>query len=846
MLLALAFAASLFSDFDFYGFGPYDEKVPRPEQILGYSPGERHTTLMEQEVVLRAIQTSANERVQITYYGKSTEGRPLRILTFSDPENMNNLDEIKAYNQKIADGEINPEDVDPNAPVIVWINECIHGNETASFESAMWLCYTLAASQNPKITDALKKSVVIVNPCYNPDGHERYVVWYNSIARGDKSEEAVEHQEPWMQSGRGNHYRFDLNRDRVAMSQVETQQEVAEFRKWNPHVYVDQHGQVGTYFFPPVAQSIHKEVGRERYIELSTLLGKATAKAFDEQGWRYYTRETFDLYYPGYLDSWTSLNGAIGMTHETDGGHAVQQEREDGSVVTLRDGMEKHFVSALAVVTESVEERTKFVKSFALSRATSAEVKPKSSARYALITGDWQALRRFENVLFDHGIETKSWHYRESARVLEAMAGKEGSVKFDGNLVQVDLQQRNGSLARSLLIPTQDFEHDFSARQMAIQRARADKEKYPNADWPEFYDVTGWCLPIASGLDLFFSDSPLLVDSPGDIQPIPYDPTDNLRNEEWLGKAGAYLYGSPLETRLMACDLLNKGARLHVSTKPMTANGNTLAAGTIFFFRDRNEQDIGFNIWDFVNKRGTFAIPLETSFSEEGVVGPGSDSVVPLTKPEIAIVFGDQPNGTQFGSAWFAFEKTFNLPFTAISQRTLNGDLDKYTCIILPRGGRPTDDLKKWVEGGGVLIALGNDSVIGKDNYIDLEKTKLKDGKEPTEIPGALFKAFLNPRSLLAYGYDLSKPIAVPVSGNTFYKKKEAGGGVVMLGDEPQVLSGWTWPDESEALKDTVWMHDQPMGRGHVVWFAEDPTDRAMWQGTYKLVLNAVLMGKKQ
>src|SRR6185295_2074332 len=109
-------------------------------------------------------------------------------------------------------------------PVVVWINECIHGNESASFESGMWLAYTLAASDDKQVTDILKDTVVVINPSYNPDGHERFVVWYNSVARGDKSEDAVEHQEGGFNNGRTNHYRFDLNRDRVAMSQVETQQ----------------------------------------------------------------------------------------------------------------------------------------------------------------------------------------------------------------------------------------------------------------------------------------------------------------------------------------------------------------------------------------------------------------------------------------------------------------------------------------------------------------------------------------------------------------------------------------------------------------------------------------------
>jgi hypothetical protein len=273
----------------------------------------------------------------------------------------------------------------------------------------------------------------------------------------------------------------------------------------------------------------------------------------------------------------------------------------------------------------------------------------------------------------------------------------------------------------------------------------------------------------------------------------------------------------------------------------MSVNGEIIA-GTFFVFRDRNDADIDKKVTAILNKHNCFGRSLHTSFPTEGPVGPGSGSVVSLKKPEIAIVFGDQPNGTGFGSSWFVFEQVFKLPFTAISQRALAGDLSKYTAIILPRGARSTAQLKTWIQNGGVAIALGNSAFINPE-YIDLKPNKLKDDKDPTDLPGAIFKASLNPRSPLAYGYDTAKPIAVPLSGSTFYKRKEEGGGVVLLGLEPKALSGWTWPDEGDALKDAVWLHDQPLGQGHIVWFAEDPTSRAMWPGMYKLLLNAVLMG---
>ena len=46
-----------------------------------------------------------------------------------------------------------------------------------------------------------------------------------------------------MASGRPNHYLFDLNRDWVWASQVETKQRLKLYNQWMPHIHVDFHEQ---------------------------------------------------------------------------------------------------------------------------------------------------------------------------------------------------------------------------------------------------------------------------------------------------------------------------------------------------------------------------------------------------------------------------------------------------------------------------------------------------------------------------------------------------------------------------------------------------------------------------
>jgi hypothetical protein len=328
--------------FSFHARGPYRAQVPRPEALLGFRLGDRNTQYAEQERVLLAIADAARDRVRVEEIGATHEGRRMRIYLVSAPENIARLDEIRASLDRIADPRGAAQaDLDAAAartPAVVWISESVHGNESPGFESGMQLLYQLAASEEPATLAALRNAVVILNPSSNPDGHERFTVWYNSVARRDPDNASFEHDEPWSIQGRFNHYRFDMNRDVIASTQPEVQAIMRGMLRWHPQVAVDQHGQVSTYFFPPAARPVNENIGAQSEKWLAAI-GRANAAAFDRYGWMYFVRSEFDLYYPGYWDTWPSLMGATGMTYETDGGgwKGLLWRREDGSLLSFRE-----------------------------------------------------------------------------------------------------------------------------------------------------------------------------------------------------------------------------------------------------------------------------------------------------------------------------------------------------------------------------------------------------------------------------------------------------------------------------------------------------------------------------
>jgi hypothetical protein len=103
-------------------------------------------------------------------------------------------------------------------------------------------------------------------------------------------------------------------------------------------VTADLHGYTAQYYMAPASRPINSNISGWPN-KWNEAVGAGNARAFDAFGWLYYVRDQFDLYYPGYYDTWPSLTGATGATYETDGGPALLKRREDGTLLSLRDGI---------------------------------------------------------------------------------------------------------------------------------------------------------------------------------------------------------------------------------------------------------------------------------------------------------------------------------------------------------------------------------------------------------------------------------------------------------------------------------------------------------------------------
>ena len=880
--------------FDFYTRGPYRSDVARPDVILGYHAGERHTQYHQQQAVLNQLVAASGGRARFEEIGTTEEGRAMRVVLISSPANMARLDDIREDVARLTDSRsttrADAEAIAGRTPVVVFLSYSIHGNEPAGFEAAMWVAYQLIASEEPATRMMLDSVLVVISPAANPDGHERFAVWSNSVAVGSDEPWGFEWNEPWSIWGRFSHYRFDMNRDLIAQSQAPVRAALGTMRRWNPQVVVDHHSTTEQFFFPPFADPTNANMTANSLAWIE-VFGRSNAAAFDRYGWQYYTREIFDGHYIGYFDVAPTLAGATGMTYETDGGKVLRRRRDDGTVISFTEGIAHHYVASLTTVETAARHRTaRLVDYYDFHRTAITEARAARMKRIVVLpNNDPTNAARLAIILLGHGIEVTRLTAPYTAAAAHGYFSARGSGRrqtFASGALVIDLAQPRGRMARALLEPDAEFPDPFRSEQLAkfrrnLRRGDADGERY------EFYDVTAWSLPYTLGLDAYWTE---------DVNGVTGDRLDSAGEEPVRaiappggvsGRAqSAYVFPNDRQAAAeLALALLAEDFIVNVSTEPLRADGNDYPRGTFVIRVDRNPETLHDRLAELATAIRVPVTAVASAFPDSGSVGVGSQSVVPVFQPRVIVAAGSGTNQTTYGAVWYFFERELRHPFVPVRLSAIGGmrTFSDYNVLIIPGGSagpirRELGDsgierLKAWVRDGGVVIGYDGGALFFSAEGVELSTVKrvgseeeeeeekeegdsLPSGEELTpplpspsadtsataSIPGAIFRAALDRSHWLTFGYERSE-LAVMLRGDMMLTPSKSGANPVAFIADSLRLSGFVWPNTERLLKGTIWAAVERHGRGHAVLFAEDPLFRAFWRGTARLVTNAILFG---
>ena len=826
------------------GFLPVKAQAPTPEQFLGYPLGTRFTPHYKVVDYFRQVATAV-KNVKLEQYGSTYEGRPLIMAIVASPENYSRLEEIRQHSLDMSNAMGSGSG---NQPVIVWLSYNVHGNEAVSTEAAMKTLYELADNGNAQTQQWLKNTVVIIDPCLNPDGRERYVSFYNSVRslQPDVQRYSREHNEPWP-GGRSNHYYFDLNRDWAWQTQKESEERVAKYNQWMPQVHVDFHEQEieAPYYFAPAAEPFH-EVITPWQRQMQVMIGKNNAKYFDQQGWLYFTKERFDLFYPSYGDTYPMYNGAIGMTYEQGGsgraGLAVL--KKDGDTLTLAERINHHYATGMSTIEVASQNAGKIISEY-VRYFEAAKKTPRGVYKsYVVKAGNMEklhslaALLRKNNIAFGFGAATGN------ATGLNYFTGKTEAFSISREDLVISAYQPHSNMLRVLFEPVSHLSDSVT------------------------YDITAWALPYAYGLTSYAVKQSL--------RPLTGAPEMPSNTPLSAQKPYAYLarWNSIRDAKFLA-SLLQKQVKVRFTEAPFTVGGKDFAPGTLVITRSGNERKGGqFDelITTEANRLGILLDAVSSGFVDKGT-DFGSDKIRFIKQPRIMMLTGDDASSLGVGEVWHFFEQQLHFPVTVVNERNMDAiSWDQTDVLILPDGIYKifTDKaaaarLKEWISNGGKLIAMETAAVqlAGADWGIKLKKEEeqkeddeKKAAAHPYEavkpyanreresvkqfIPGAIYKVQLDVTHPLAFGYPAF--YYTLKQDARLYEFIESGGWNVGVLKKDSYLSGFVGADTRRQLKDGLLFGVKEMGEGEVVFLADDPLFRSFWENGKLLFSNAVFL----
>jgi len=800
----------------------YDTDIPTPEDVLGYVPGQWHVSHDQLLYYMREV-ADASDRIMIEPYAKSYEGRPLIQLIITSPENHNKMASILDARQAVKSGQ------PPQSPLVVQLGYSVHGNEASGSNAALLTAYYLAAAWDEGIDKMLQETIIVLDPCYNPDGLNRFASWVNThksqVINPDPNDR--EYNEAWP-GGRTNHYWFDLNRDWLLVQHPESQGRIRQFHRWMPHILTDHHemGTSSTFFFQPGIPSRKFPNTDDKNQALTAEIATYHANALDSIGSLYYSKESFDDFYIGKGSTYPDVNGSIGILFEQASARGHAQENPYG-VLTFPFAIRNHFVSSLSTLaaSQAMKDRLKKYQSEQYRDAANWDEPG------AYVFGDVNdPMKTFELVklLKNHDITVNQLSDRTAI---------EGKEFLPGSAFVVSMQQPQARLIKSVFETRKTFTDSL------------------------FYDVSTWTLQLAFDLPYASVSSRKAGDLMGQEAGYKAPPG------EWTGTSDyAYAFETNGYYAHRAIQrLLDEDVIIRVTHKFHQSQNKSLGRGAVIIplgvQRDKTK-DIEKILKQVTKKDGIDIYPLNTGLAVSGA-DLGSPSMSKIENPEIAVLVGSGVSSYEAGEVWHVLDQRVKVKVTLLETEDIRTtELSKYNRLVMPNGYYSrldegvSDKIKNWVQAGGVLVTWKNGArwlanhgiaeakfkkseqdTTGYKKYGDYRKTS---GAKYTG--GSIFEAKADLTHPLAYG--LTRP-SIPLfrNHNLILKKSSNPYAHPLVYADNALLSGYVHPTNLDRINGSPAAQITSLGAGRVIILADNPNFRAFWYGTNKLFFNALYFG---
>ena len=839
-------------------------EIPSPEEFFGHKMGADRKLVRWDRIVEYFWLLDRSPCVKVADLGQSTEGNPFLLAVISSPENMERSDEIRDMSWRIAHPEGLTEEelgeIIREGKTVVAMTMSIHATEVGGTQMAPELAYELATS--PEYEDVRNNTVLLLFPCFNPDGQIMVTDWYDKYL-GTEYEGLTT---PFLYHKYTGH---DNNRDAIHLSQVESQMvSRVLYREWYPQAYIDHHhmGSYGARFYiPPFTNPVDPNVDPLIWTE-QQLYGGVMATMLEAEG---KTGVESAATYPGefmptfnYIPCWHNICGMLTesasaklATPHYVHHHQLKPSRRGrpeyrtqmgfphpwpGGWWRLRDIVEQQKISALATLRAAANFREMILGNMYKKAMRSVEA-GLNEAPYAFVVKPRQhdelTTYKFLKLLTEMGA-TVSRSKREFIA--------EGVTYPRGTFIIFAAQSCRPYLI-SLLKRTFYHAGPFSFR--------------PDGTPISPYDLCTYNIAEFMGVDLHECSEAI----EGEFEDL-----TSVRFPR--GRVGESSVGYLLDCRFndsfaAVNRLLRKGIEVHRIKEPVKVGGETFARGSFYV-------PAGEGIEEELRRQSkrlhlVFAAAPQTQFDHEptkmlrigmyqrywgGNMDEGwtrwlleryrfkyktvKDADIKrgrLSRKHDVIVLPSDHKSLILGEG---IEEYFQKRFRGMF--TMPEFPEEYRSGI---GKEGVEKLKEFVEDGGVLVTLGAASNFAIEELKLPVMNVLADVKPKDFLcPGSTLHVNVNTDNPLAYG--VAEDLLIIFRNHPAFEvkpgpKNEELDVVLSYPDQRIMESGWLIGEEKLSRKAAL--IDAKKGKGRVVLFGFSPQFRAQSDATFKLFFNSLL-----
>ncbi len=780
-----------------------------------------------------------SDRILVEEIGRSTEGRPMLLVTISAPANLARLDYYRSIQEQLADPRRLTEEqaaaLIEEGKTICLLTCSIHASEVGASQMSMELAYDLITQDDPVTHQILDNVIFLLVPSLNPDGLDLVVKWYEASL--GKPYEGILLPELYQK-----YAGHDNNRDWFMANLVENRLVIEKIHNvWRPHIVQDQHQQSSEgprFVLPPFIDPYDANVD-PILRGMVNWLGMSIASEMNGRGFKgVVTNLTYDAFSPS--RAYQHYHGGVRILSEAASVRLaspvrIEQLREvrgfDPRVATwnhpqpwtggewrLRDIVDYDKACAWACLRHAARYRDSWVSNFYRIHKNAVEY---NEAPFAFIIpldqDDPATAAEMLDVLMLGGVEIK--------RATEAFT-QEG-ISYPSGTFVIPLNQPYGRYAKTLL-EAQPY---------------PDLRVYPGGPPRRPYDITAHSLPLQMGVKVVAANIPLQVQ---------WEPLEQVPRA--IGEPCRFQLKSTGEALLIDP---RSNQSYKIVYRAMQAGASIARTVT--------------EVADF--PVGSFVVKAPASLQEQiardcAQYGVGYQSTAPelpsrqlLRLPRVGLYQGSIPNADE-GWTRYVFDG-YGIPYVSLGDAEIRqGDaLKELDCLILPSAkaqaianGLPTDlfppefsgglgasgaeRVLQFVERGGTLVALDGACDWAIQNlWLPVRNVLTNLPPEQFYVPGSFLRVLFHPEHPISYG--LARETNVVFLHSPAFDFEE---GVLSVASYPlqnPLVAGWILG--AEHLRGKSALAEVPLGHGRVTLIGFRPQFRAQARGTYRVLFNAML-----